>query len=165
MFLESADSPNFIPPPPLPPAAEEKVLAIDPQAESIKENCLDIRFNRPPTQDEINSILKRLYFDTSIIRHIRRIGDEAEGWEYGDYEWVYRHYRNNPELTADIKALCYIVALVDEWGLEICSSNASYSVGSSNKSRICPPLPTGTRINGFQQVAPSSTLLRAIGST
>ncbi len=70
--------------------------------------------------------MKRIYVDTTIVRHIARIGDEAEGWDYGDYEWVYRHYGDKPELVSDIKALCYIIALVHEWNLEFCPSNASY---------------------------------------
>jgi len=44
--------------------------------------------------------MKRIYADTSIMRHIGRIGDEANGWNYGDYEWAYRHYGNKPELVS-----------------------------------------------------------------
>ncbi len=53
----------------------------------------------------------KIYFDTNQLYFIRRIADEAEGFEYGDYSWAYDIFPKNPEMIADIKALCYIVAL------------------------------------------------------
>ena len=71
--------------------------------------------------------MKRIYLDTNQLYYIRRIGEEAEGWDYGNYEWAYRSFRNNPELVADIRALCYIVALQFEWELEFLPSDASFA--------------------------------------
>jgi len=71
--------------------------------------------------------MKRIYLDTSILRHIGRIANEATGWDYGDYEWVYRYYGNKLELVCDVKALCYIIALLNEWDLDFCASDASYA--------------------------------------
>ena len=70
---------------------------------------------------------QKIYFDTNQIYYIRRIADEAEGYEYGDYSWAYELFPNNPEMIADIRALCYIVALQYQWDLEFCSSDASYT--------------------------------------
>lgn len=70
---------------------------------------------------------QKIYFDTNQLYFIRRIADEAEGFEYGDYSWAYDIFPNNPEMVADIKALCYIVALQYQWDLEFCSSDASYT--------------------------------------
>jgi len=70
---------------------------------------------------------QKIYFDTNQLYFIRRIADEAEGFEYGDYSWAYDIFLNNPEMVADIKALCYIVALQYQWDLEFCASDASYT--------------------------------------
>lgn len=70
---------------------------------------------------------QKIYFDTNQIYFIRRIAYEAEGFEYGDYSWAYDIFPNNPEMVADIKALCYIISLQDQWDLEFCSSDASYT--------------------------------------
>ncbi len=69
---------------------------------------------------------EKIYFDTNQLYYIRRIAEEAEGWEYGDYSWAYRLFPDNPQMIADIRALCYIVALQYQWDLEFCSSDASY---------------------------------------
>jgi hypothetical protein len=56
--------------------------------------------------------------------------------DYGQYEWAYREFPNNPELVQDIRALCYIVALQYEWDLDFSSSNASFTeVGLSTGKR------------------------------
>jgi predicted nucleic acid-binding protein len=73
------------------------------------------------------SFMKRIYFDTNQLFYIRRIADEAEGWDYGDYAWAHRMFHNNAELVQDIRALCYIVALQYEWELDFSASNASFS--------------------------------------
>jgi len=70
---------------------------------------------------------QKIYFDTNQLYFIRKIADEAEGYEYGDYSWAYESFPNNPDMIADIKALCYIVALQYQWDLEFCSSDASYT--------------------------------------
>jgi len=66
--------------------------------------------------------LKKIYFDTNQLYYIRRIAEESQGWEFGDYGWP-----NNPKLARDIRALCYIVALQYEWDLDFCSSDASFA--------------------------------------
>jgi len=71
--------------------------------------------------------MKKIYFDTNQLYYIRRIAEEAEGWDYGNYEWAYRLFPNDPELVADIRALCYIVALQYEWDLDFSPSNASFT--------------------------------------
>ncbi len=64
----------------------------------------------------------KIYFDTNQLYYIRRIAEESQGWEFGDYRWP-----NNPKLAQDIRALCYIVALQYEWDLDFCSSDASFA--------------------------------------
>jgi hypothetical protein len=71
--------------------------------------------------------MKKIYFDTNQLYYIRRIAEEAEGWDYGNYEWAYHLFPNDPELVADICALCYIVALQYEWDLDFSPSNASFT--------------------------------------
>jgi predicted nucleic acid-binding protein len=71
--------------------------------------------------------MNRLYLDTNLLYYIRKIGEEAEGWDYGNYEWACRLFPNNPELVADIRALCYIVALQYEWDLHFLPSDASFA--------------------------------------
>jgi len=71
--------------------------------------------------------LKKIYFDTNQFYYIRRIAEEAEGWDYGNYDWAYRIFPDDPELVQDIRALCYIVALQYEWDLDFSSSNASFT--------------------------------------
>src|SRR5574341_146979 len=80
--------------------------------------------------------MDRIYFDTNQLYYIRRMADESEGWDYGDYEWAYRELPNNPQLVQDIRALCYIVALQYEWELDFSSSDAAFSeVSLSNGKR------------------------------
>jgi len=64
----------------------------------------------------------KIYFDTNQLYYIRRIAEESQGFEFGDYGWP-----NNPKLAQDIRALCYIVALQYEWDLDFCSSDASFA--------------------------------------
>ena len=71
--------------------------------------------------------MKKIYLDTNQLYYIRRIADEAEGEDFGNYEWACQKFPNKPELVADIRALCYIVALQYEWDLDFSSSDASYS--------------------------------------
>lgn len=71
--------------------------------------------------------MKKIYLDTNQLFYIRRIADESQGWDYGDYSWAYKHFKNDPQMIADIKALCYIVALQYEWDLEFSTSDASYT--------------------------------------
>ena len=59
--------------------------------------------------------------------YIRRIADEAEGSDYGSYEWAYRVFPNAPNLVQDIRALCYIVALQYEWDLDFLPSDTSFA--------------------------------------
>ena len=70
---------------------------------------------------------QKIYFDTNQLYYIRRIADECEGFEFGDYSWAYRVFPKNPNMIADIKALCYIIALQYQWDLEFCHSDASYT--------------------------------------
>ncbi len=82
--------------------------------------------------------MKRIYVDTNQLYYIRRIADEAEGFDYANYEWAYRQVPNDPELLQDIRALCYIVALQYEWDLDFCPSNASFaevSLGVGKKAQ------------------------------
>lgn len=71
--------------------------------------------------------MTRIYFDTNQLYYIRRIAEEAEGWEYGDYQWAESMFPNDPQLVQDIRALCYIVALQYEWELDFYSSDASFT--------------------------------------
>jgi hypothetical protein len=71
--------------------------------------------------------VKRIYFDTNQLYYIRRIAEESEGADYGDYEWAYRMFPNTPDLVQDIRALCYIVALQYEWELDFSSSDSSFT--------------------------------------
>ena len=59
--------------------------------------------------------------------YIRRIADEAEGCDYGNYYWAYPVFPNDPRLVQDIRALCYIVALQYEWDLDFLPSDASFA--------------------------------------
>ncbi|MBN1161915.1 MAG: hypothetical protein JXA17_08210 [Dehalococcoidales bacterium] len=77
---------------------------------------------------------EKIYFDTNQIYFIRRIADEAEGFEYGDYSWANKVFPHSPEMVADIKALCYIISLQYQWDLEFCASNASYTELINNTS-------------------------------
>jgi hypothetical protein len=80
----------------------------------------------------------RIYFDTNQLYYFRRIAVEADGWDYGSYEWACRMFPNKPELVSDIRALCYIFALQYEWDLEISPSDASYaeaSIGTSKRAQ------------------------------
>jgi len=69
----------------------------------------------------------RIYFDTNQLYYIRKIAEEADGWEYGNHKWAHRRFPNDQALVQDIRALCYIVALQYEWDLDFCSSDASFS--------------------------------------
>lgn len=71
--------------------------------------------------------MRKIYFDTNQMYYIRRIADEAEGWDYGSYEWAYRAFPKGPNLVQDIRALCYIVALQYEWDLDFLASDASFA--------------------------------------
>lgn len=71
--------------------------------------------------------MKKIYFDTNQMYFIRRIADEAEGWDYGSYEWAYHAFPKDPNLVQDIRALCYIVALQYEWDLDFLPSDSSYA--------------------------------------
>ena len=71
--------------------------------------------------------MRKIYFDTNQIYYIRRIAEEAEGWDYGNYDWAYHAFPNDPKLVKDIRALCYIVALQYEWDLDFFPSNASFA--------------------------------------
>ena len=76
--------------------------------------------------------MTKIYFDTNQLYYIRRIAEEADGWDYGDYEWAYRRFPNDPELVQDIRALCYIVAMQYEWNLDFLPSDASFAELSLN---------------------------------
>jgi len=71
--------------------------------------------------------MRKIYFDTNQMYYIRRIADEAEGWDYGSYEWAYHAFSKDPYLVQDIRALCYIVALQYEWDLDFFPSDASFA--------------------------------------
>lgn len=68
-----------------------------------------------------------IYFDTNQLYYIRRIAEESQGQEFGDYGWAYRLFPRKPALVQDIRALCYIVALQYEWELDFSSSDASFT--------------------------------------
>ena len=81
-------------------------------------------------------LMRKIYFDTNQLYYIRRIADEAEGWDYGTYESAYRAFPKGPNLVQDIRALCYIVALQYEWDLDFLSSDASFAeLGLRNDER------------------------------
>ncbi len=71
--------------------------------------------------------VKRIYFDTNQLYYIRRIAEEAKGWDYGSYDWAYRAFPKTPDLIEDIRALCYIVALQYEWELDFSPSDAAFT--------------------------------------
>jgi hypothetical protein len=71
--------------------------------------------------------MRKIYFDTNQMYYIRRIADEAEGWDYGSYEWAYRAFPKGPNLVQDIRALCYMIALQYEWDLDFLPSDASFA--------------------------------------
>jgi len=71
--------------------------------------------------------MRKIYFDTNQMYFIRRIADEAEGCDYGNYEWSYRTFKKRPDHVQDIRALCYIVALQYEWDLDFLPSDASFA--------------------------------------
>ena len=71
--------------------------------------------------------MRKIYFDTNQMYYIRRIGDEADGWDYGNYEWAYHAFPKDRKLVKDIRALCYIVALQYEWDLDFFPSDVSFS--------------------------------------
>jgi hypothetical protein len=71
--------------------------------------------------------MAKIYLDTNQLYYIRRIADEADGWDYGNYQWAYRNFPNDLQLVQDIRALCYIIALQCEWELEFFTSNASFT--------------------------------------
>jgi hypothetical protein len=76
--------------------------------------------------NEIERMKKtKIYFDTNQLYYIRKIADESEGSDFGNYKWAYSHFRNNPDCIQDIRALCYIVGLQYEWDLDFYSSDAS----------------------------------------
>ncbi len=60
----------------------------------------------------------KIYLDTNQLYYIRKIAEEAEGYDYGDYSWAYNRFKDSPEMIQDIRALCYIIALQNEWDLE-----------------------------------------------
>jgi hypothetical protein len=71
--------------------------------------------------------MAKIHLDTNQLYYIRKIADEANGWDYGNYEWAYRNFPNDPQLVQDIRALCYIVALQYEWELEFSTSDAAFT--------------------------------------
>ena len=71
--------------------------------------------------------MERIYLDTNQLYFIRRIADEADGSDYGNYEWAFRLFPDNPDLVDDIRALCFIVALQYEWELDFLPNNASFA--------------------------------------
>lgn len=71
--------------------------------------------------------MRHIYLDTNQIYYLRRIADEAAGSDFGDYEWAYRAFPNGPDMVRDIRALCYIAALADEWEVRISPSEASFA--------------------------------------
>ena len=71
--------------------------------------------------------MRHIYLDLNQLYYIRRIADEAQGWDYGDYRWAYQMFAGNRDHIRDIRALCYIVALEDEWQLQISASEASFA--------------------------------------
>jgi hypothetical protein len=74
------------------------------------------------------TLMKKIYFDTNQMYYIRKIADEAEGWDYESYEWAYRNFPNDPKnLVQDIRALCYIVALQYDWDLDFFPSDSSFA--------------------------------------
>lgn len=79
--------------------------------------------------------MRKIYFDTNQMYYIHRIAEEAEGSDYGNYEWA---FPKNPKLVQDIRALCYIVALQYEWDLDFFPSDASFaelSLRNDNRAR------------------------------
>jgi hypothetical protein len=71
--------------------------------------------------------MMKIYFDTNQLYYIRKIAEEDHGSEYGDYDWAYRQFANDPLLVQDIRALCYIGSLYDQWGLDFSTSDAAFS--------------------------------------
>ena len=87
--------------------------------------CSDISEGEQPSKKAL--AVRKIYFDTNQLYYIRRIAEEAEGWDYGDYEWAYRLFPNDTELVRDIRALCYVVALQYEWDLDFYPSDAAFA--------------------------------------
>jgi hypothetical protein len=83
--------------------------------------------------------MKHIYFDTNQMYYIRRCADESAGWDYGSYEWAYRVFPRNPEQIRDIRELCYIVALQDEWALPFSTSDASFAELTLARNRRAQP--------------------------
>jgi len=104
--------------------------------------------------------MKKIYLDTNQLYYIRRIAEEAEGWDYGSYEWAYRLFPNDPALVADIRALCYIVALQYEWSLDFSSSNASFSELGLSASRRAEATRDAWRL--FSQGLEDNQLLQVV---
>jgi predicted nucleic acid-binding protein len=71
--------------------------------------------------------MRRIYFDTNQLYYIRRITEESQGAEHGSYDWAYTAFPNASGFVEDIRALCYIVALQDEWNLDLLPSDASFA--------------------------------------
>jgi len=71
--------------------------------------------------------MEGIYLDTNQLYFIRKIAEEADGFDYGNYEWACRLFPDNPDLVDDIRALCFIVALQYEWELDFLPSNASFA--------------------------------------
>ena len=69
---------------------------------------------------------EKIYFDTNQIYYIRRIVEEAEGYDFGDYSWAYKQFKDDSRIINDIKALCYIISLQYQWDLEFSPSNEAY---------------------------------------
>jgi predicted nucleic acid-binding protein len=69
---------------------------------------------------------EKIYFDTNQIYYIRRIAEEAKGYDFGDYSWAYKQFKDDSRMINDIKALCYIVSLQYQWDLEFSPSNEAY---------------------------------------
>ena len=96
---------------------------------SIQQRALfpDYNTGKSESSESVGARLTKMYFDTNQLYYMRRIAEEAEGWEYGDYKWAHRVFSNDPQLVQDIRALCYIVSLQYEWGLHFYSSDAAFT--------------------------------------
>ena len=43
--------------------------------------------------------MEGIYLDTNQLYFIRKIAEEADGFDYGNYEWACRLFPDNPDLV------------------------------------------------------------------
>jgi len=107
---------------------------------------------------------QRIYFDTNQLYYIRRIAEEGAGYDFGDYSWAYDVFRGQPDMIADIRSLCYIVALQYQWDLEFNPSDAAYSELFLSLSKRAASTREAWEIAGEGNLSRRPRRLPAVGS-